>query len=176
MKTFRCVPIAIGLPAVFIAYFFICLGITYSCLMDNDIGGVILFAFFALLALSFMMYTFIPGIQRVQISPEKIICKGILQRQTFEIEYAKCNVGMDYHLQNGNQIWWIYLCYGNPPQYKGNNPSNRINTIKIRPGFVKIMYSDEVCDTLITVLPKKQKTSLITARRCAGFEKQGRIV
>lgn len=31
------------------------------------------------------------------------------------------------------------------------------------------MYREDVYDTLIAVLPKKQKTALISAHRCAGL-------
>ena len=173
MKFYRCIPIAIGLPAIFGAYFFICLGCAYSCSADQNTGGVILFIFFALAALVTAAYTLVPGIRRVQILPNKILCLGLLPRHTFEINYNACTIGMDYHLQNGNPIWWIYLCNGAPRQYF---TTKKINGAKIQPGFIRIMYSDEVYEALLEVLPKKQRTSLITARRCSGFEKQGKII
>ena len=173
MKFYRCIPIAIGLPAIFGAYFFICLGCAYSCSADQNTGGVILFIFFALVALVTAAYTLVPGIRRVQILPNKILCLGLLPRHTFEIDYNACTIGMDYHLQNGNPIWWIYLCNGAPRQYF---TTKKINSAKIQPGFIRIMYSDEVFEALLEVLPKKQRTSLITARRCSGFEKQGKII
>ena len=173
MKFYRCIPIAIGLPAIFGAYFFICLGCAYSCYADQNTGGVILFIFFALVALVTAAYTLVPGIRRVQILPDKIRCLGLLPRHTFEMAYDTCTIGMDNHLQNGNPIWWIYLCNGAPRQYF---TTKKINGAKIQPGFIRIMYSDEVYEALLEVLPKKQRTSLITARRCSGFEKQGKII
>lgn len=170
MKKYRCVPIAVGLPVIFFAMLIICLAIGISCYLDNDTGGFIVFLVFSLMALGLAVFTFVPGIQRVEIHADYIICYGLPGR-SFQMRYDDCRVGMDYHLQNGSKIWWIYLCQGAMPQYRKGNPANRINSLRIRPGFIRIMYSEEVFEALMEVLPKKQKTGLITARRCAGLNK-----
>ena len=175
MTKFRCVPIAVGLPAVFMFLLALCLAIAAECYFEKDTGGVILFLIFSLMAMGLAAYTFVPGIQRVEIHSEFIRCKGF-PGQSFQMRYEDCTVGMDYHEQNGNKIWWIYLCQGAMPRYPKGDPANRINSARIRPGFIRIMYSEEVYDALIEVLTKKQKTGLITARRFAGFEKQGSIL
>lgn len=174
MKKFRCVPIAIGLPVIFLCLLALCLAIAADCYFEEDAGGMIVFLVFSLTALGLAAYTFVPGIQRVEIHPDFILCKGF-PGQAFRMRYEDCSVGMDYHEQNNNKIWWIYLCRGPLPRYRKDNPANRINAVKIQPGFIRIMYSEEVFDALAVVLPRKQKTGLITARRCAGFERQGRI-
>ena len=78
---------------------------------------------------------------------------------------------MDYHLQRGCKVWWIYLCYGPGPKFDPKKPYNRMNSLKCKPGFIRIMYDDEVYQALIEVLPKKQHTALVTACRCAGVKK-----
>jgi len=174
-NTFRCVPIAVGLPIIFFILtlpqiYWMIFGITQE---RNDIS--VFFGCMTVLSLLFAVFTLPKAAQRIIILPTIVICRGILPQSAFYMNYDQCCVGMDYHIQNGNKVWWIYLCIGPTPKYKGKNPVNRINTVKIRPGFVRIMYSDAVYDALITVLPKKQKTALETSRRCAGFEKQGKI-
>lgn len=175
MKKYRCIPISISLPIIFAIYLLICSFIAYSSICDGDIGNAILFFVLAFTSLILALVTFVPSINRVEIGQNAITCLGFFSHNTFSLEYQKCNIGMDYHLQNGNKVWWIYLCYGYPTKYIGRNQSHHMNTVKIQPGFVKIMYSDEVYDALVAALPKKQKTSLTSARRCAGFEKQGSL-
>lgn len=111
----------------------------------------------------------------LEFHEDRVVCL-IPFYQKLEIEYNKCFIGFDYHNQNGNKIWWIYLCYGKMPPYKNPKLGNRINSIKCQPGFVRIMYRDDVYDALMDVLPKKQKTALASARRNSGFEKQGKII
>ena len=176
-KKFRCVPVSLGLPIAFASASFIQLGLTWVYWTNmHDIKdvymGIIIFSFGFILA----GITLIPALKRVEILSDRVICKGLFPRETFEIEYGRCTIGMDSHRQYGRRIWWIYLCYGQPPQYKLSNTSNRMNAVKIQPGFIKIIYSDEVYDTLISILPKKQRTALMTARQCAGFDKQGKII
>ena len=170
MKQYRCVPIAAGLPIVFAA---LALCHLYCALAYEGAFAVFMFSFVAVLGL--VVYTGIPAIDRVEIYADRIICKRLLPKDTFSVFYETCNIGMDYHFQNGNKIWWIYFCEGPLPRYKGKNAANRINTGKIKPGFIKIMYSDEVYEALMAVLPKKQQTALLTSRRCANFGKQGSI-
>ncbi len=176
MKKFRCVPIAIGLPIIFGVLMLICLveGIFFEIVDEPDgvVVGIVCAVFSGILALGLLP----AAIRRVEIGESIIICKALLSRDTFTLEYEKCNVGMDYHVQNGGKVWWIYLCYDYPLKYQSKSSVNRINSIKIHPGFIRIMYSDEVYDALLQVLPKRQRTGLITARRCAGFEKQGNII
>lgn len=177
MKKFRCIPISAGLPLAFISISVVNLGLTwYYWINMHDIAdvymGIVIFAFCCVLAIA----TSFPSFGRVELHEKKIVFKGFLPRDTFEMEYASCNIGIDYHCQYGRTIWWIYLCYGAHPRFRKGNKANRMNTLKIRPGFIKIMYSDEVYNTLISVLPKKQQIALETARRYANFEKQGKIV
>lgn len=184
MKKFRCIPIAMGLPLIFCLYalFFVYFMVVHldsfvnSAGEPDPVGGMLICVFGICGTIGLALYTAQNAWWRVEIYSEKIAFKGMLPKDTFEMEYEKCNVGMDYHAQNGQQVWWIYLCYGYPPKFKSKNTANRMNALKIRPGFIKIMYSDEVYDALLEVLPKKQKTGLTTARRCAGFEEQGKII
>lgn len=104
-----------------------------------------------------------------------ILCKIPFHRN-YKIVYEKCSIGMDYHIQSGRKVWWIYLCYGNKPPYKPKNPANRINAIKCEPGFIRIMYREDVYKALLDILPKQQKTALISAHRCAEIEKQGKRI
>ena len=131
--------------------------------------------FFVLFSSAFGLYCLLPAIRRVEIYDDHIVCKGLFPSSKIFLDYDRCNVGMDWHAQNGNKIWWIYLCYGYAPTYKGKSPANRINAAKFRPGFIKIMYSEAVYQALIEVLPKKQKNMLMSARRFYGFENQGNI-
>lgn len=177
MKKFRCIPIAAGLPIISLGTVVLIALMTWEHWEAlHDIELVFTELSLTLLGIVLAVVTAFPAIRRVEIHSNHIKCKGLFPRDTFVIEYSKCIIGMDYHVQNWNKVWWIYLCYGQPPQYKSKNPANRMNAVIIRPGFIKIMYSDAVYETLLEVLPKKQKTALITARRCAGFEKQGKII
>ena len=88
-----------------------------------------------------------------------------------QILYAESHIGIDYHIQNGNKIWWIYLCYGNQTPCKSKNTVHRMNTLKCQPGFIRIMYRDEVYEALISMLPEKQKAALETARRFSEIDK-----
>lgn len=52
----------------------------------------------------------------------------------------------------------------------------RMNFLKCKQGFVRMMNRDKVYDALLEVLPKKQKAQLICAKRRMGFEGQGHII
>lgn len=175
-KTYLCVPIGLGLPIVFLLLTVLSIVMTLWVVQVGQTDVAPIFGIFILLAFSIAVVTFVKTIQRVEIQSRAIVCKGLLPRSAFSIEYEKCTIGMDWHKQNGNLIWWIYLCYGHMPIYKNNNPHNRINAQKCRPGFIRIMYRDDVYEALISVLPKKQRIALETSRRFSGFDKQGKII
>jgi hypothetical protein len=100
----------------------------------------------------------------------------LLPSNTFSLQYEKCTVGMDWHQQNGNKIWWIYLCYGPKPSYRTKNPTQRMNTLKCQPNFIRILYRDDVYEALLMELPKKQRVALESSYKCAAIDKQGRII
>ena len=183
MTKFRCMPIAIGIPIVFccIAVFWIFLPMLPDIRFLDFQGNIdphngrglcaVLVAFSLLGA----VLTLRNALWRVELMEHKLVCKGLIPKDTFEIFYDSCNIGMDYHIQNGNKIWWIYICSGTLSDYKDKKYPGGMNQVKIRAGFVKILYSQQVYEALLDSLPKKQRTGLITARRCAGFEKQGSV-
>lgn len=175
-KTYLCIPIGLGLPIVFLLLTVLSIVMTLWVIQvgQNDVAPI--FGILALLAFSIAVVSFVNTTQRVEIQSGAIVCKGLLPRSTFSIEYDKCTIGMDWHKQNGNLIWWIYICNGHMPVYRNNNPHNRINALRCRPGFIRIMYRDDVYEALISVLPKKQKVALETSRRFSGFDKQGKII
>lgn len=106
----------------------------------------------------------------IEIRNDSAVCYIPFHRN-FTINYEKCYIGFDYHKQNGRKIWWIYFCYGKMPPYKNPQLGNRINSLKCQPGFIRIMYRDEVYEALMEVLPQRQKTSLESARRHSQFNK-----
>lgn len=168
-QTFLCTPIAVGLPIIFGGYgVFTLYAASQYWICNNDVPLAIELALFGMYGVIQAIFLIFPAFRRVEIKENIITFKGLLPNSQFELEYQKCNVGMDYHMQGGQTIWWIYLCYGPLPQYKTKNKANRMNAVKIRPGFIKIMYSGEVYRALMEVLPKKQKTALETARRYIG--------
>lgn len=124
-------------------------------------------AFYISLCLIFISFTFPNSIRRVEIYRNKIVYKALLPCQTYEIEYEKCNIGMDYSWKSGGKIWWIYICYGPPPRFKSANSPNRMNSVKFKPGFIKMHYNDNVYNALIEVLPKQQRSALISAKKWA---------
>lgn len=177
-KSYLCVPIGLGLPCIFFVLTGVCV---YSALWARNIAPaqndvVLIFYTFAFLSLLFAVVLFEKAVWRVEVYQDSIVCKGLMPHHTFSLEYEKCTIGMDWHKQNGNKIWWIYLCYGYKPTYQSKNPANRINAMKCQPGFIRIMFSEEVYDALLLVLPRKQRIALETSRRCAGFDKQGKII
>ena len=177
MNKFRCIPISVGIPIAFFSLSIIQIGLTwYYWINMHDIKDIYVGAVIFLLGSFLAIITSFPTFRRVELLQDKVICKGLFPHDTFEIEYERCNVGIDHHCQYGRKIWWICLYYGPHPKFKMPNKANRINTLKIEPGFIKIMYSDEVYYALLSKLPKKQKIALETSRRYAKFEKQGRIV
>ena len=165
--------------------------IPLSCLFTSCISSVLLWYAvksnqLSLFVICGLLVFFIGGLIGVETSIQQTMCCVefcnnhaicyIPFGRQIQLEYSECNIGMDYHTQNGTKIWWIYLCYGSKPRYQTKGPTKRMNTLKCKPGFIRIMYREEVYDALISVLPKKQRIALETSRRCAGFEKQGRII
>ena len=175
-KTYLCVPIGMGLPIIFLALtgVSIVMALWVVRVGQNDVAPI--FYACAALSVSITAVTFVKAVWRVEIHRNIIVCKGLMPRNTFSLEYEKCTIGMDWHKQNGNKIWWIYLCYGCKPVYQTKKSANRINALKCQPDFIRIMYRDEVYEALLSVLPQKQKTALETSRRYAGFDRQGKII
>ena len=176
-------PIAVSLPilfGIFGAFWFIPM-MKLQVFVDskgspNPVGGLCVCLIFICVSWGIALFTLRNAGWRIEIMNDKIKCKGLFPKDTFEIDYTKSNVGMDYHVQNGNSIWWIYISSGTHPLYKAQNGQTKMNATNIRPGFIKIVYSEAVYDALLEVLPKKQRNGLISARRYAGFSKQGRIL
>ena len=175
-KKYYCVPSSIVLPVVLLfgAVFFVCL-IVYSKHTDQlSVPILLMCMLWVVTSLGCAFLVCQQTMCTVQFYSNHAVCRTPFGKNIV-ITYDKCNIGLDYHVQNGNKIWWIYLCYGKIPPYKNPHLGNRINSIQCQPGFIRIMYREEVYNALIEALPKNQKTALITARRYAGFEKQGRI-
>ena len=175
-KTYLCVPIGLGLPLVFLGLTVLSIAMALWLVRVDQNDVVPIFLAFSLLSVSIAVTTFGKAIWRVEIKQDSIICKGLMPHHTFSLAYEKCTIGMDWHKQNGNKIWWIYLCLGRMSCFQSKNPAKRINALDCKPGFIRIMYRDEVYEELISVLPKKQRSALEISRRCAGFDKQGKII
>lgn len=170
-KNHFCVPLAITLPIIFAFLVLASLYTAVFCYLSGSPDATPIFVVLSLISLIMALLLLPISIRRIEITKAGVICKGLFKQDTFVIDHTKCNIGMDYHKQDGRIIWWIYLCEDMLPKYKPNNPANRINSVQITPGFIRIMYSEEVYFELLEVLPKHQRTALITARRYAGFEK-----
>lgn len=169
--TYFCMPIALSLPVIFAAMAAFCYFTAYIYWENNhDLSRSLSFVLFGLLSLVMTICLTPTTVGRVEIHNDIILYKGLLPHSKFELEYAKCNVGMDYHKQGNRTIWWIYLCEGPVPQYNTQNSANRINAVKIRPGFIKIMYSADIYRVLMEVLPEPQKNALKTAH-CSEYSK-----
>ena len=171
------IPVIFGIGSLFWVPFLFRLDVFVNSRGEPDPVGGLCLCLIMIAASGLMAIVCLPAAaKRVEIFPDKVICKGLLPRETFEMKYDQCIVGMDYHMQNGGKIWWIYFCSGAYPKYKTKNPAKRINSIKIRPGFVRIMYSEELYQTLLEALPAKQCDILKSVHRYSGFEKQGKII
>ena len=162
MKKFRCMPIAIGLPIIFLLHIFVWIALVFWI---REIEMTIIAIFFSILELSISIYMMSDAVRRVELYSNKVICKSLLPKQAYEIEYEKCNIGMDYSWSRNGKIWWIYICYGPPPKFKSANSPNRMNAEKFKPGFIKMHYNDKVYNALLEVLPKQQRSALISAKK-----------
>ena len=168
MKRFRCIPVAIVLPIFFFAGTIIHAALLAWVISDDmDIVGIAYTGFMCIMCTVFTLALLSPTGYSVTIHPDYIECKSLTPKSKFIMQYDDCSVGMDFHTQSGMKVWWIYLCKGSLSAYK---KGKQINSVKIAPGFIRIMYSDKVYQALIEVLSKKQQTALATARRYADME------
>ena len=134
---------------------------------DMDIVGIAYTGFMCIMCTVFTLVLLSPTGYSVTIHPDHIVCKSLSPKSKFSVHYNDCSIGMDFHTQYGRKVWWIYLCKGTLYAHKNGK---QINSVKIKPGFIRIMYSDEVYQALIAVLPPKQQKSLTIARRYAGIK------
>ena len=173
MRKFFCVPTAIALAIIFgILTLMTTAGVLYAISYAKNHLEICLLSALPILELFAMFGSLTLAARRVKIYPDVIICKGLFPWNTIRIEYAKCNVGLDFHLVRGEKMWWIYFCYGVPPKYSYNHNSiNRINGEKFRDGFIKMQYEDKLYYALLEILPKKSREELIASRSCAGLSK-----
>lgn len=168
MKKFRCMPIAIGIPMVCILFLLYWILLMIYIKQDNLHSLTILYVSLCVIIAGLTLPN---AVRRIEIHKDKVVCKGLFPSQTYEIEYEKCNIGMDYSWRSGGKIWWIYICYGPPPRFKSVNSPNRMNAEKFKPGFIKMHYNDKVYDALLEVLPKQQRSALISAKKWADKAK-----
>jgi len=158
------IPIVLFFGVLFYGYMIV------ECIHSNQLVIMCGFALFLIFNIILGIYTIPQTLCTIEITNEHIIAVIPFYRKIV-LEYDKCTVGFDYHVQNGKKRWWIYLCYGNKPPYKGKSQSNRINSLRCRQGFVRILYREDVYNALLEVLPKRQYTALKSSHRCAGLEK-----
>lgn len=166
MKKFCCMPMARVVPMMFLLAIVIWVAmISYYKDWGNE--GIIPFTIaYILLCLVGVFFTLPYAMRRVEIYKDKIVCKGLFPSQTYEIEYEKCNLGINYSWTRNGNIWWLYICYGQPPKFKSTS-LDRIAALKFRPGFIKMHYSEDVYSALLEVLPKQKRYSLMSAKKWA---------
>lgn len=168
MRKFSCIPIATALPIVFYVpcILFVCWAISEGILFQ-DIYLDIVLGFLVLFGLAMGTGLLLHTGHTVTIYQDHVVCKGNMPNSAFSVMYDNCSIGMDFHVQDGYKVWWIYLCTGPLVAYK---KGKQINSVKIGNGFVRIMYRHDVYQALLEVLPKKQKIALQTAHRCADLD------
>lgn len=166
MKKFYCTPGGIILPIMFFAMALVWIAlVTYwDDWNDKDMNVVTIFILSLSLCMAIVLLPYC--MRRVEIYKDKIVCKSILPSQTYEIEYEKCNLGIDYSWARNGNVWWLYICYGQPPRFKSTS-LDRIAAMKYRPGFIKMHYSEELYNALLEVLPKQKRYSLMSAKKWA---------
>ena len=171
-KQFRSVPGAWAVPLGCLLTAIVSLGMIFVCQYTNQLSVFVLSGYLLFVLCGFFGAVFFSqqALCSIVLYEDRLLCKIPFSRNV-EIIYEECYIGFDYHIQHGQRFWWVYFCYGKMPPYKNPQLGNRINSIKCQPGFVRVMYSDELYDALIKVLPKKQKVALVCARRHSGFEK-----
>lgn len=178
MKKFRCMPAFLAVPllmggmTLFPLYLLLSgsLNFVNSAGEPDQLRGVIGTWIFLALAWLYVLCGFHLALWRVELHPDRAVCKGLFPWERFEIPYEDCNAGFEYHEANGQTFWWLYICQGAPPKYPAADRRNRISKEKIRPGFIKMTYSDEVYEALVQVLPKRQRDYLTSSRRFVGID------
>ena len=102
---------------------------------------------------------------QIRLLDRQIECFRPFQRRVV-LDYDKCTVRINYHIQSGRRFYWITLSYGEPRDYqKSKNPHNGTNSILCQPGFIRMIYRPEVYDALLRVLPPKQRAQLLEELR-----------
>ncbi len=163
MKKFYCMPMARVIPIMFLLAILVWILLMLWAWQDDLWWLTIAYI---TLCLAGIIFTLPYCMRRVEIYKDKIVCKSILPSQTYEIEYEKCNLGIDYSWARNGNVWWLYICYGQPPRFKSTS-LDRIAAMKYRPGFIKMHYSEEVYNALLEVLPKQKRYSLMSAKKWA---------
>ena len=167
MKRFQCIPIAIVLPIFFFVSAIIHAVLLAWTITDMDVEGIVYTGIMFIISIAMAIILLFSTGNFIIIYPDHIVCQGYMRKNKFSMLYSDCIIGLDFHNQSGMKVWWIYVCSGCLKTYK---QGGQINSVKIRPGFIRIMYSNEVYREFVAALPKKQRTALITACRCAGLQ------
>ena len=178
MKKFHCMPTVVVCPIIFFAasllyvYFLLNPDINFvnAAGEPDPLGGKLVVGGGLLLGLVLAFTSLHTALRRVELTDDRVICRGMFPWETFEIPYEGCSVGFDYHIAGGGRFWWIYICEGAPPKYPANDKRNRISKEKIRPGFIKLTYSEEAFQALAQVLPRKQRDYLVSSRRFKAID------
>lgn len=168
IKSFYATPMGlIFIPlTIFSAVFWTWLCI--SAYEERDFFYTAVFIVFDVIYIFFGIYIFPYTCCKIEIYDNYIISKAPLFKP-IRIDYAKCNTWVDYHIQSGHKIWWICFSYGDIPKFHTNS-RNRINSMKTKEGFIRLMYNKEIADAILPLLPKQQYNSLSTSIRCARLD------
>lgn len=172
---YQCIPLANALVIVWVVLLFVYAGLMYVLYSpecsdfviqpsSQDEAVLLALGWVALGAgcVGCFIWSLISCSRYIVLEEDRLLCKALF-RKTIVLEYSKCNVGMDYSYNTSAAYWWIYFSIGPLPKYNPKIPINRINSVKYSDSLVKIMYSDEVYEALLEVLPKRQKTALTCA-------------
>ena len=169
-KTFDCIPGSRMIPLISLLGTCLMIYNSYMCFTEGEkVAGIVSFLC-ATFCFVFFIWCWDRTMWKVHIHEKSVVCKAPFEKDIV-MEYENCTIGVDYHLVANGKCWWIYFCQGKPPVFDPKKNYKRMNSLKCKQGFIRIAYQEEIYYALLGVLPKKQKTALITAVRCARLDK-----
>ena len=157
-----------GMLAIFIGLFGIAFytALFIRCFIEKSLMPSLVAALFIISCVWYVIYFSRQSIAYIRFYSDHLECYVPFQ-SIIKLEYNMCIVGMSFSSSTSKKVFWIYFQDQNEQKTcLSQHPPKKINEERCRNGFVRIMYREDLYNTIIDLLPKRHRVALETSKRC----------
>lgn len=156
-----------GMLVIFIGLFGIAFytALFIRCFIEKSLMPSLVAALFIISCVWYVIYFSRQSIAYIRFYSDHLECYVPFQSR-IKLEYNMCIVGMGFSFSTSKKVFWIYFRdQSEQKTYLSQHPPKKINEERCRTGFVRIMYREDLYNTIIDLLPKKHRVALETSKK-----------